>query len=211
MKTVKRELNMSIVAAASGNSSFELCPAGVTVARCYRIIDLGTQTWDFKGKQKSGRKVIINWETAELDSEGRPLMVGNKYTVSLHEKAVLRKDLQAWRGRAFTEAELGGFDITKLLGAPCMLNIIHSDDGKYANISSLMPVPKGMAVPPAHNKAVIFSLSDFDQEVFDSLSDGLKNTIKQSPEYQAIAFAGDAQEATGSGKVELDDVDTIPF
>lgn len=205
---------MSIVASASGNSSFELCPEGVTVSRCYRIIDLGTQTWEFKGKQKSGRKVIINWETAELategDNAGRPLMVGNKYTVSLHEKAVLRKDLEAWRGRKFTEQELQGFDITKLLGAACMLNIVHSDDGKYANIASIMPVPKGMPVPPAVNKPVIFSLSEFDQEVFDSLSDGLKDMIKKSPEYQAIVSGGGVQESAAAGGASVED-DEIPF
>lgn len=204
---------MSIIASASGNKDFELCPQGVTTARCYRIIDLGTQTWEFKGKQKQGRKVLINWETAELategDNAGRPLMVGNKYTVSLHEKAVLRKDLESWRGRKFTEAELEGFDITKLLGAACMLNIVHSDDGKYANIASIMPVAKGMQVPPAVNTPVLFSLSDFDQAVFDSLSDGLKDMIKKSPEYQEIV-AGGVSASAGASSAELDD-DAIPF
>lgn len=203
---------MSIVATASSNSNFELCPEGVHVSRCYRIIDLGTQTWEFKGKKKSGRKVIINWETAEVDSEGRPLMVGNKFTVSLDEKANLRKALESWRGRKFTEQELLGFDITKLLGAACMLNIVHSDDGKYANIASIMPVPKGMPVQPPVNKPLIFSLSEFDQEVFDSLSDGLKKMIQLSPEYQAIVAGGGVEESAAAGGGSSTDLDDdIPF
>ena len=31
---------------------------------------------------------------------------------------------------------------------------------------------------------VVFSLADFDQTVFDNLTDGIKNIVMKSPEYQ---------------------------
>ena len=51
---------MSLIASNSGKS-FELCPAGVTASRCYRIIDLGTQAVVAKGTTKYRRQILINW------------------------------------------------------------------------------------------------------------------------------------------------------
>lgn len=208
---------MSLIASNTGKS-FELCPEGVTISRCYRIIDLGTQAVEHKGVKKFKRQILVNWETSNLASEGehagKPLMVGKKYTLSLDEKANLRKDLQAWRGRAFTEAELAGFDISALLTKPVMLNIVHSDDKKYANISSMMPLPGGMKAPELANPAVLFSLNDFDQAVFDGLSDGLKAIIQKSPEYaEAVGgYVEPAGKAAGkSGGAAVLDSDDIPF
>ena len=72
----------------------------------------------------------------------------SRYTLSLHENAALRRDLQSWRGRAFTETELAGFDLKTVLGVPCMITLVHSPDGKYANIQAVAGLPKGMEAPP---------------------------------------------------------------
>ncbi|MHA1379626.1 MAG: hypothetical protein ACTSRG_14730 [Candidatus Helarchaeota archaeon] len=48
--------------------------------------------------------------------------------MSLHAKATMRKFLESWRGKKFTKEELEGFDLQKILGKPCQLQIIHSDD-----------------------------------------------------------------------------------
>lgn len=200
---------MSIIASNTGKA-FELCPEGVTVSRCYRIIDLGTQQFEFQGKKKQARKVLVSWETSNLSADGKPLMVSKKYSLSLDEKAALRKDLQAWRGRTFTPQELEGFDISNLLTKPVMLNIVHSDDGKYANLSSMMPLPGGMKAPELFNTPVLFSLNEFDQDIFDSLSDGLKAIITLSPEYAEATGGSSARTVKGgSGGAATDD--DIPF
>ena len=64
-----------------------------------------------------------------------PLTVSRTFTVSLHEKANLRKFLSAWRGRDFTTEEAKAFDVSKLLGAYCMVNVTESEtNGKtYSN------------------------------------------------------------------------------
>jgi len=64
----------------------------------------------------------------------------------LHEKSALRKDLESWRGKKFTRDEEMGFDIERLIGVNCLLNITHNEvgDRTYANIVSIMPLAKGM-------------------------------------------------------------------
>lgn len=203
---------MSLIAKSSGKD-FAPAPEGVHTVRCYRIIDLGTQEVNWQGKLKQQHKILVNWEiTNELQEDGRPFMISKKYTLSLGENAGLRKDLQAWRGRAFTPAELEGFDIKNLLGKPCMLNVVHeSKDGKtYANIGSMMPLPGGMIAPKLVNPEVFFSLNDFDASVFEGLSDGIKAMITKSPEYQEqqAGYGAGTSQGTPSGNFEDDD---IPF
>ena len=200
---------MSLIASASGKD-FENAPEGVAVSRCYRIIDLGTQVSDFQGQRKSAHKILISWELlGTSNSEGKPFTIGKKYTLSLSDKATLRKDLEAWRGRKFTPAELEGFDISKLINAPCMLNVIHAEkDGKtYANIGSIMPLAGGMVAPQLTQDKVLFSLGDFVQQVFDGLSDGLKKMIAASPEYNEATGLASSAPAPAGGP----DDDDIPF
>src|SRR6476646_4032953 len=109
----------------------ELIPAGNYIARCYQMIEIGTVDEFVMGKPVRAKKVRIGWELpTELkvlrEEKGeQPLVISKEYTLSMNEKANLRKDLKSWRGRDFTEDELRAFDITNLLGVPCMLNIIH--------------------------------------------------------------------------------------
>ena len=58
--------------------------------------------------------------------DGRPFAVSKTYTASLFEAAALRKDLESWRGKSFTEEELGGFDISKLLGCTARIEVGHT-------------------------------------------------------------------------------------
>lgn len=171
----------------SGNQDFELHPAGAFAARCFKLIDLGTQAGEWQGKATASRKLLLSFETDELMADGRPFTISRRFTLSLAETAALRKFLESWRGRAFTPDELkNGFDLRKLLGAPCLINLTHSERaGKtYANIASISPLPKGVSAQAAVNKPVIFDLDDVDMAVFDSLSQGLQKTIMASPEWK---------------------------
>src|SRR5271168_3727728 len=93
----------------SDNGNFELTPAGTFLALCYRFIDRGTQISEFMGEKKTRREVMISWElVGEVMSDGRPFSASKTYTLSMHEKATLRKDLEAWRGKAFVDADFEG-------------------------------------------------------------------------------------------------------
>lgn len=168
----------------SQDKKFKNPPAGTFGAACIKVIDLGTQKVDWEGSVKFQRKVFIQWEIDELMEDKRPFVTGRKFTVSMHEKATLRAFLKGWRGRDFTDEELQGFDPKKLIGAPCMLSLVQNGD--FVNIASAAKLPKGMNALKPVNETVYFSLDDFDQKVFDSLSDKMKETIGMSPEYQSL-------------------------
>ena len=64
---------------------YKLVPAGSHLARCYRLVDLGTQRSDYEGNVKFLRKVMINWELHSEDDEGQPLVTdkGEPLSISL--------------------------------------------------------------------------------------------------------------------------------
>jgi len=166
-------------------------PEGNHAARCVRMIDLGTQKNKFDESKAAQRKVRLEFELPEeLREDGKPFLLHQKFTLTMHEKGSLRKFLQGWRGVPFTEDEAKRFDITKLLGQPCLLNVIHkTNEGKtYANIDAATRLPKSMTAPAQITPCFEFSLSaeDFRQEVYDALPDYLKEEIAASPEYQAL-------------------------
>ena len=198
----------------SGGGDFEQPPVGTHVARCVKLIDIGTQKGEYQGKATFKRQVIVGWELpTELMTEGeyagKPFLVSRFYTASLGEKANLRKDLANWRGRDFTEAELMGFDAKSILGKTCMLSLTMNDKNKV-RVTGVMAAPKGMQVPAQISPSVYFSLDEFDQAVFDALSDGYKKFITASPEYQQTKNGGDPNKlAQMAGREDEDE--TIPF
>ncbi len=184
-----------VTASRNAKSDFEIAPAGNHLANCIKVIDLGTQPGSEKFP-KPKRKVKISWELPEelVGETGKPFIINQKYTLSLHENAALCQHLESWRGRPFTDAEADGFDIANLLGVACMLNVVHakSGDNVYANVAAISPVPKSLPKIAPVNQLVHFDLSDFDGLVFESLSEFDQKTIKASPEYQAIFGANDS-------------------
>jgi hypothetical protein len=198
----------------TGGKEFEQAPIGNHVGRCIGMIDLGTQQGEYLGKTTHARKIVLRFELPnELISEGefagKPFVVSKFYTASLGEKANLRKDLQNWRNREFTEQELQGFDAKNILDKCCLLALTTNDKGKV-RVTGVMALPKGTQPPARVNQIVYFSLDEFDQAVFDSLSDGYKKLITVSPEYQAIKNPG-AQEAKRGGAAFDDMMSDIPF
>jgi hypothetical protein len=201
----------------NGGGDFEQAPAGTHVGRCIRLIDLGTQFGEYQGKPNAARKVVVTWELpnalmTEGTFAGQPFTVGKWYTASIGEKANLRKDLVNWRGREFTEEELRGFDIKKLLGVPCLLSLTPNDKNKV-RVTGIMKPPPGTQCPAQVNPSVYFSLErdEFNQGVFDALSEFWQTEIKKSPEWGDLkGKPGPVKPSASGGK--FDDLeDDIPF
>lgn len=170
--------------ASNSGGSFEKAPIGVHIARCYRVIDLGTQTSNWQGQEKKAHKVLISWELLGESrmTDGKPFSISSRYTVSLHPKAQLRSVLESWRGRPFSPEEESSFNLSNILGKYCLLNIVH--DGEYANVASIMPLVSGMAKPDPVNAEFSWDLDNPDMGTFNTFSDNLKATIQKSPEWQ---------------------------
>jgi hypothetical protein len=204
---------MSFIASdAGGSGNFKRVPAGVHIGRCYSLIDLGTQTTDGQYGVKQQHKIRIGWElfgedenggplTVDVDGKQMPMTISKSYTVSLHEKASLRKDLSAWRGRDFSEDEAKAFDISRLVGAYCMVNVTTSEtNGKtYSNVAGLTPLPAALknAKPAAVHENVMFDLDAPDMAVFATFHEKLQEAIKRSPEWAKATGREPVYEGSG--------------
>ncbi len=168
--------------------TFHQAPPGTHIARCFKIIDIGTQHGEYQGKPTAAPKIIIAWEIpgelVETQDGPKPVMASKFYTNSLNEKANLRHDLESWRGKAFTADELKRFDLTKLLGIPCLLTIIEGEKGK-TKINSVAGLAKGMTCPAQCNQTETFFIDEWNEAQFNEMSDGLKKLIMASDEYKA--------------------------
>jgi hypothetical protein len=207
--------------------NFERCPSGMHLARCYRIVDLGTQKSEYMGQVKYLHKIMLGWEIHGMNDDGspikmqdgRPFGIFKNYTLSWSEKANLRLDLQSWRGKPFTQEEMRKFDLKNVLGAWCMLNIIErpgKSDGKmYTNVDGVTPVPamiKQNGLPTAVNKNELFKIDEPDMEMFNGFSDNLKAKISSSPEWQKKQGNTPAPAPQGPpAKPAFDEDDDIPF
>jgi hypothetical protein len=222
--------------ATGSNKEFKPVPEGNHTARCYRVIDLGTQDVEFQGEPKLMHKVLIGWEldgeaedgTPLKTDDGRPLTVSKQYTLSLSKKANLRADLESWRGKAFSDDELKGFNIGQLLGVYCMVTVKHDVKGEktYTNVASVARWPaalKNAKFSPVHINEM-FDVDAPDMQMFDTFPDWLKDKIKACLEWAspaavekpkaaeqkrtATAQSGDASQPP----TEWDELDSeIPF
>lgn len=129
---------MAIIARAP-ETKFTPAPEGLHQAVCVDVHDIGLQKTPWGEKHK----VLLVWQIDALNEQtGKRFDVRAYYTNSLSEKANLRRDLECWRARKFTKDELDGFDLEKLLGANCQLQIVHNlgDEGQtYANVQAIVP------------------------------------------------------------------------
>lgn len=185
------------ILATTNSTPREPIPAGNYVARCYQMVQIGTVMELINGEQKMLNKVRIGWELpTELkvfkeENGEQPYVISEEFTLSMNEKANLRKMLASWRGKDFSEDEAKSFDITKLIGAKCMINVIHKASKKdasriYEKIGSVSSIPKGLDCPPAINNASILSFDDFNVDLYNSLPDFIKDKVKSSLEYAAM-------------------------
>lgn len=208
---------MAIIASNNGGGNYTPIEAGNYPARCIQMVHIGTILEEIMGVKKTLNKVRLTWELpTELkeykEGEGeKPALISKEFTLSLNEKATLRKYLASWRGKDFTEEEAKAFDLEKLIGKPCLLNVIHkqSKDGTktYAEISSVSPLAKGMVCDDQITPSTVLSYDNFDYALFETLPDFIKDKIKTAVEYIELTHPQNANVATGAN----DDDSDLPF
>ena len=201
-----------VKASDTGGADFTPAPQGTHVARCVQHIDMGTQYSEYY--KKSSHKLLLGWELPNcLQDNDEPYIVWKRYTVSLHENSWLRKHLEAWRGRGFTEEELQAFEVSTVLDKPCLISVAHEKrDGRtYANVSAVMALAKGQTVPERMNNIVDFDFERFEETkgILETFSDKLREQIESTTEYkQATGYSELMEEPADDSAPEDDD---IPF
>ena len=199
---------MSLIASAGSGTNYSPIEEGTHLGVCSMMVDVGVQeNATYKSK---AQKIVIGWEipgeTIELDDGPHPRTISKIYTNSLGESANLRQDLAAWRGRDFTPEELAAFDLRRIVGTSCLINIVHQDrNGKtYANIQSIMALPKGMAKGQLQEAPMIFDLDTDPLENMAKLPKWVQDMIAKSETYQArLAAPPKMEEIAGSDEDEL--------
>lgn len=188
---------MGLIAKDSPNT-YTPAPAGNHVAVCVSLIDIGMQHGEYQGKETHREQIIIGWELsdemmpAEPGQQPEPFTVSEFFTNSLSEKSKLRPMLESWRGRPFTEDELAGFDLSTIVGKPCMVNVVHEQkkNGVRAKVSGVTPLPKSMPKPRQIRPATIFDCDNPDMEVFNGFSEKMQALIAKSDNWRAFQSRG---------------------
>lgn len=187
------------------------CPADNHVSRCIQLIRYGTIKKEFAGEVKFNDTVRIVWETPNektvfSEEKGeQPFTLYKEFKISLHEKATLRKFIESWRGAPLTDAEARKFDLSSLLGQPCMLNVTHTTkgDATYANIAAISKLPKGLDCPPAINPLIEYDVNAHKPEVFAKFPDFIKEKIKSSAEWAANGLKDEAPASSEESKSDI--------
>ena len=188
---------MAIIAKEGANFEFRQIAPGSYPARCVRVIDLGTHEAEYMGEMKEKREVMLGFEfptemeTFDENKWPQPFFSSKYFTLSLAEKANLRKFLENWRGKWFTADELQGFDLSNLVGIPALISIIEvtNKQGQKRNVIGwASALPKGMTVDEQINESIVFSLDDFDESILAKLGEKTQDKIKESKEYKALIF-----------------------
>lgn len=181
---------MPMIAPVSGGGDFEKAPEGVHIGRIYRIVFCGTHLNATYGNRQA--KVQVSWELPntlmqEGENAGKPFMVTKTYTFSWDERSNLRADMEGMYGKKFDSSRLekaGGFDLEKVLGRACQVNVAYSEDKKYVNVIGLMPLPNGSDAPNGVNQQVIIGQGDWGSAEYMKLSDKMRQWIESSDEWE---------------------------
>jgi len=192
-----------------GGGDFKRAPSGSHIAVCNMVADCGLQPGS-PAFPSPKRKVYIRFEIpnerVEYEKDGKqvegPLTIGSFYTASMNEKSTLRKHLEGWRGKKFSDAEAASFDVSAILGKACMLSVVESESGgkTYSNIAGIGSIPRGVPTPDAENDLLLY-----DQESGPKQYEMLPKWLKEKIDSQLTQSRPAANEShAGSDFVDDD-------
>jgi hypothetical protein len=167
---------MPITSTVKTGKSIEPISAGSHHAVCYGVVDVGTHP-SYIPEYEPSREVIFLFELPNERGEfpsrenpdirtNQPRGITAKFKNYMSKTSKLRKMLVSWRGKEFTEDEIGKFDLSSVIGANAMLSIAHAEGkgknvGKtFANVTGVMGLPKGMNKAQPENPRTYFSFQD---------------------------------------------------
>lgn len=236
-------MSMNYKVGGSGQE-YEKLPPGTHIAVCNLVCDVGLQPGNPKfagvidkdGKPDSrgmpSQKLFMRFEVPSermtytkdgVEKEG-PMTIYANFRASVHPKASLRQALEGWRGKKFTDKEAELFDVASVLGKACQILVMHSDDGKYANVNGIMPLPKGVTAPKTENPLILYSneqdaqYNDLPKFLRDKIDNQLNPPVpKQTgPDPHGTMLNAEAdriarQQATKKADAEFVDDAELPF
>ena len=175
-------------------TEFKRLDPGTYPAVLAQIDDLGTQHISSQQYgERDVRQVMLLWEIpSETRDDGKPFCKQAKYTLSMGTNANLRKVVEALVG-VMSDDEASRFDVFTLIGKSAAITIQESaaKNGKvYTDLKTVAPLMKGLPPVQLSGQTPVVTLSlepdAFIEEYFDQVSEFTQETIRKSPEYQAL-------------------------
>jgi hypothetical protein len=199
-----------LIAPKSGGN-FPPVSEGIVQGVIAEVRNLGLQDETFNGVTKKVHKILVRWQTAEMDkgrpAEGQnaavppaPKRIYEKFTFSNHEKAKLRKRVEGIYGQAPPD----NFDYNKLVGAQRNLMVVHNTSKSgdvFANIVGTTKLNPGQA------KLEIVAIADAKSKT--PAPQGSSSPAQQAaPQAANPAFGNAGTAVTAAAPITDDD---IPF
>jgi len=171
---------------------------GVYIGICVGVIDLGEQ---FSEKFKNYRNEVqfvreLVGETVEVDGEQKPRQLSRTFSVASGKKSSLRGFIGGWNGIQYSDEQFGELDLFGQAGRACQLNVVLNDTGEYANVESVIPLPKGMPAPATETALILWNMDEWDDTAFAALPEWVQEKIKKSTQYQ--------KDHTPTGEVDFE-------
>ena len=159
---------------------------GVYMAVCVGVVDLGEQ---YSEKYKSySNKVKFVWalpgELIEVDGKMEERQLSREFPIATKKTSNLRTFLSSWNSKSYTDEEFMELDLFEQVGKSCQLNVVLNDTGEYANVESIMPIPKGFPAPVSKTELFTWDMDAWDDAVFEKLPAWTQDQIKKSTQYQ---------------------------
>jgi hypothetical protein len=182
-----------------------------------QLIDYGLQAQrPFQGQDKPpAQEIGLTYELSDEfmvnekgeAQEDKPRWVSE--TIPLHNLAADKaKSTQRYKALDPTEQFEGDFE--KLIGTPCIVNIVNNKgkDGKvYNNVASLGTVRAKDAakLPELKNDPTVFLLDDPDMEVFQNFPEWIQTKLKANLNYNGSALQKALGEKPAPSQPDVDD------
>ena len=189
-------------------SKFKAHPAGQFPGLCVDAIDLGERVETFPGSPpKLVAKCALIFRTGERNVETSEFIdVGKEFTVSMGEKANLRKFLEQWRGKQYTPDQVkAGVPLHKMVGNWALLTVENRESGAgrtYANIAAAVGVPEIM-------RKALPSFPEYRRP--DFWSQRKEEYSKEAQAFRAKAAAPPSNDFDEFPDALVDDADELPF
>jgi hypothetical protein len=194
--------------AKGSDSKYKNHPEGQFVGQCVDAIDLGERVEQYQGNPaKLAHKCALIFRTGEKNAEtGDYIDIGKEFTVSMGEKANLRKFLEAWRGKKYTADQIeAGVPLHKMAGNWALITVEHRTSGAgrtYANIAAVVGVPQQMRN----------SLPTFESyKRPDFWSQRKEEYGKEAQAFRAKSAAPPSDDWDDNGSGPIEDDSDLPF
>lgn len=159
---------------------------GVYMAVCVGVVDLGEQYSEVY--KNYSNKVKFVWalpgELMEVDGKMEERQLSREFSVATKKTSKLRTFLGSWNSKNYSDDEYMELDLFEQVGKACQLNVVLNDTGEYANVDSVMPIPKGMPAPTSKTAFFTWDMDKWDDASFEKLPQWTQDQIKKSTQYQ---------------------------